>query len=1203
MRILHLASEYPPGQVYGLGRFVHGLARAQAAQGDDVLVLTNSHGGAEDDVVRDGVRLHRIASPNPPRPPSGQGEVLQFNHGLVARVLERREDFAGVEVVCGHDWLTAPAARELAGELDAPLVVTVHDEVVGKRFGVPAGADAFVRQLEALTCHDASHVIANSRYVADQVVRRYGVEPARVSAIHGGIDPALLEVEDALVDEVRSELVSADERLVLYAGRLDAEKGLGVLADAALLLRDTCPHLRLAIAGTGVLEPALREALAPLGPRVQFLGYVSGPRLAALYRAADVVCVPSLYEPFGLVALEGMLAGTPVVASSCGGLAEIVRHEEDGLLVPPGDALALATAVSRLARDPETARALGQAAAARAREVFSWERIAAESRGAYAQALAERRPPCAAPPPTPLPPLVSVVIASRSLLGERAAAAAGALLAGTDHPALEVLVVGEGEGAELPLGRAPAGHERQARLLRLQGPWSLGRALNLGVEAARGEQVCLLGEDVRVLPEGRGWLSGLVWLLDDARAASAAPTLVGRVSEAAGAAALGAAAPALGWRSWAEGCVLVRRAAFAEHGPLPEDADDPVDAWAAALPGTHWTHPARLALEGAQSLEGQSLEGQSLELQPLDQEVLAPGAEPLASVVLVAHDGLADTRAAIAAVQAGTRVPYELVLVDNGSSDDTRAFFRALAAAPGGPRCARVQVIENEENLGYPRAANQGIAAARAPHVVLLNNDTEVRLGWLKALRAAARSAPRVGIVTAKILNPDGTVQNAGGILHHPDGSFTVPHAGEDRLAPTVSERRAVESASGPCMLLTRALLDEVGPFDEAYSPAYYEDSDLCFRARAAGFCLLYEPGAEVVHRAQSTSGRLVREGKLDLARCLRENQARFYGRWRRELIEDEGWRRLLAVADRLPRHRVLLCYGRSETTTAAYVEAALREAHEVVVAGPGQALDLGERASAAELCEAGGGGFDLLLCVEGENYFPARLADAPCPTALWAIDNHLHARDSDGWHLELARAFEHVFVAQRDHLPLFWERGVAARWLPLACDPAVHGRKDVEQDLDVVFVGHVRPFHRRRRRLLDRLAARFRVHEAQGVFRAPQAELFSRAKVVFNCSLAGDLNMRVFEGLAAGRLLLTDRIGNGLEQLFADGEHLVLYEDDTLEDLVARYLEDEPGREAIAARGARLALTHHTYRRRTDSILRRIRDAARAAAREERVA
>src|SRR5262249_61022491 len=129
-------AEHPPATVYGPGRCGHGLARAQVAQGDEVFVLTNSTGGAEDGVRLDGVRLHRIAFPNPPRPADGHGEVLQFNHGLVSRFLDRRSVFAQVDVVASHDWLTAIAAREIARELRSPLVVTFHDEVVGKHFGL-----------------------------------------------------------------------------------------------------------------------------------------------------------------------------------------------------------------------------------------------------------------------------------------------------------------------------------------------------------------------------------------------------------------------------------------------------------------------------------------------------------------------------------------------------------------------------------------------------------------------------------------------------------------------------------------------------------------------------------------------------------------------------------------------------------------------------------------------------------------------------------------------------------------------------------------------------------------------------------------------------------------------------------------------------------------------------------------------------------
>ena len=228
MKILHLSSEYPPAKVYGLGRFVHGLARAQSVAGDDVSVLTNSTGGDEDDQVLEGVHLHRIAFPNPPRPADGHGEVLQFNHGLVARFLDRRDQFDGVEVVASHDWLTALAAREIAQELKAPLVVTFHDEVVGKHFGNLDTQARFVRDLEALTAHDATRVIANSEFIREQVIRKYGVSEERVVAIHGGIDPALLRVSnEARVADFRSTLAGEDDVLVVYVGRFDQEKGLG----------------------------------------------------------------------------------------------------------------------------------------------------------------------------------------------------------------------------------------------------------------------------------------------------------------------------------------------------------------------------------------------------------------------------------------------------------------------------------------------------------------------------------------------------------------------------------------------------------------------------------------------------------------------------------------------------------------------------------------------------------------------------------------------------------------------------------------------------------------------------------------------------------------------------------------------------------------------------------------------------------------
>src|SRR5262249_36099755 len=152
----------------------------------------------------------------------------------------------------------------------------------------------------------------------------------------------------------------------------------------------------------------------------------------------------------------------------------------------------------------------------------------------------------------------------------------------------------------------------------------------------------------------------------------------------------------------------------------------------------------------------------------------------------------------------------------------------------------------------------------------------------------------------------------------------------------------------------------------------------------------------------------------------------------------------------------------------------ALRKDHEVTTAGRGQDLDRGD-VTAAELVQAAGGA-DLLLVIEGENYVPRDLEDAPCPTAWWAIDNHLHARTKNGWHFKVGESFDHVFCAQRDYVPRFVERGIDATWLPLACDPDVHDRHNVRCDLDVVFVGNVLPIHERRRDLLERLQKRFKV-------------------------------------------------------------------------------------------------------------------------------
>jgi glycosyltransferase involved in cell wall biosynthesis/2-polyprenyl-3-methyl-5-hydroxy-6-metoxy-1,4-benzoquinol methylase len=230
----------------------------------------------------------------------------------------------------------------------------------------------------------------------------------------------------------------------------------------------------------------------------------------------------------------------------------------------------------------------------------------------------------------------------------------------------------------------------------------------------------------------------------------------------------------------------------------------------------------------------------------------------------------------------------------------------------------------------------------------------------------------------------------------------------------------------------------------------------------------------------------------------------------------------------------------------------------------------------------------DLFVWIDGgPGFLPLDLGRLDCPTVCLVGDSHAQI----DWRLAYARQFSDVFVTfNRQHGPVFTAAGSRnVRWLPAACDPDIHRAFDVTPAFDVVFVGQtLRRWHPDRVRLLERLiAAGLDVHVSTRILEE-MALAFSRGRLVFNRSLAGDLNMRVFEALASGRLLLTDRLAPeaGLDELFRDREHLVCYDEDSLEDLARHYLAHPDEREAIARAGRAAVLARHTYRHRTATLV-----------------
>jgi glycogen(starch) synthase len=387
-RILMLSWEYPPLLVGGLGRHVHALAGTLVAAGHEVTVVTRQAPGALPEEHTEGVRVIR-APEDPPHFETTGGDLLAwataFNHALTRAALRAvRSDPAQrhrYDVVHAHDWLVAHTAVTLRDHLDIPLVATIHATESGRHQGwLPAAHNRTIDDVERWLCAEAERVIVCSEYMRAEVIRLFGVPAGRTEVVHNGVDALRWRARPRAVAAARALYAGTDGPLVSFAGRLVYEKGVQHLLAAVPVLRERFPGLRVVIAGDGPYRKEL-ERLA--GPAVTFAGFLTGHHLTALMAASDCYVVPSIYEPFGMVALEAAAAGTPVAVAATGGLAEIVEDGVTGVRFPPGDPDALAGAVAAVLGDREHARALASQARSRVVGDYNWPEIAARTAAVY----------------------------------------------------------------------------------------------------------------------------------------------------------------------------------------------------------------------------------------------------------------------------------------------------------------------------------------------------------------------------------------------------------------------------------------------------------------------------------------------------------------------------------------------------------------------------------------------------------------------------------------------------------------------------------------------------------------------------------------------------------------------------------------------------------------------------------------------------
>ena len=384
-RILILSWEYPPIVAGGLARHVHKLSEALAGQGVEVHVLTR---GVRDHVaeeLRGGVHIHRVAeSPMPHDLDAFVAWVEGMNAHMLAagRRLGKRLSF---DVVHGHDWLVAGAAAGLAERLRCPYLTTIHATEYGRHQGwVQKHPQSYIHGIETQMARRADHVITCSHYMRGHVADIYEIDERRVTVIPNGIDPADLQpVAD--LGELRARFAAPDDRLVLLVGRLVYEKGFQIALDALPQVIRRAGRVRFLVAGSGTHEAELKRQAHRLGlmRHGTFMGWIGDDVLHSLYRIADLCVVPSIYEPFGLIALEAMASGCPCIVADTGGLREVVPDNDAGLRFRSRDPRALARMMQRVLTDDALRDRLVAEASAHVLR-FDWADVAQQTAAVYA---------------------------------------------------------------------------------------------------------------------------------------------------------------------------------------------------------------------------------------------------------------------------------------------------------------------------------------------------------------------------------------------------------------------------------------------------------------------------------------------------------------------------------------------------------------------------------------------------------------------------------------------------------------------------------------------------------------------------------------------------------------------------------------------------------------------------------------------------
>ena len=389
MNILMLTWEYPPRIVGGIARVVHDLSKRLIKDGHDVTVVTYREGDTPYFENDKGVKVYRVDNYNI-KPNNFIEWIMQLNFNMVAKASEIIAKEGKFDVIHAHDWLVASAAKTLKHSYDIPLVSTIHATESGRNSGIHDETQRYINDTEWLLTYESTEVIVNSNFMKGHIQGLFGLPFDKINVVPNGINLTNFNGIDRDY-EFRRKYAADNEKIILYMGRLVYEKGIQNLIAAMPKILENYHDSKLVIAGKGGMIDELKaqaQALG-LGDKVYFTGYLSGKDVQKMYKCADIAVFPSTYEPFGIVALEAMLAGVPTVVSDVGGLNEIVEHGVTGMKSYAGNANSIADSILTLLYDHQLCANVSKNAKAKVKELYNWNKIAQDTHFTYQKAICQ----------------------------------------------------------------------------------------------------------------------------------------------------------------------------------------------------------------------------------------------------------------------------------------------------------------------------------------------------------------------------------------------------------------------------------------------------------------------------------------------------------------------------------------------------------------------------------------------------------------------------------------------------------------------------------------------------------------------------------------------------------------------------------------------------------------------------------------------